>query len=339
MDPLYINERRVAALMGVERFTQQLGNFSGWNDKQSQHLRALRCAEILRGWIDQFGNEVRSFQAAMIRNELKPRTLITYEGTLWSRNARSERRRVAPLAYAKLERGDLGEVEVQLRLALHPDHVVVGSAGDRLRGKLADIFVLAQVEEVEQEVVQAIPVFIGYLGEYRFMGDFFPPSRNEVFVDGIETFEAVRNVPRPSTAGLRVLAEVSENDIKVAFAEVIGEHDVPKDWGGERSDLYTTYVRLEGKRISSAFMFKGPAGGKKFREMQISDLGKNGDQIERLCTEPADMVVVQHCHKIGTGVRSTLRAFCNQVGRQRKYCLVDGADTLRVLKAYGKCGL
>ena len=96
---------------------------------------------------------------------------------------------------------------------------------------------------------------------------------------------------------------------------------------------------MNGRRVATAFAFKGPAGGTRFREMQVADLGKNGDQIERLCTEPADLLIIQHCHKIGSAVRSTVRAFCNQVGRQRMYCLIPGADTFRVLKAYGKCGL
>jgi hypothetical protein len=231
------------------------------------------------------------------------------------------------------------ESELRLNLQLHPDHVVVGSAGRRLKGQLADIFVLAQIDRVGTSVVEATPAFIGYLGEYKVFGKFFLPTRSEVFVDSIDNFEAVREIPTPSTKALQVLREIPERDIKLAFAQIIGEPDVPKDWGGERSDLYTTYLRIQGTRISSAFMFKGPSGGQKFREMRIGDLGKNGDQVERLCNEPADMMVVQHCHKIGSAVRNTVRAFCNQVGRQRRYCLIPGSDTLRVLKAYGKCGL
>ncbi|MEI9942147.1 MAG: hypothetical protein WDO69_33445 [Pseudomonadota bacterium] len=339
LDPLYLNERRIAALMGVQLFANELASFAGWNDKRSQHLRSLRCAEVLGDWIKQFGKDIPSFHAACVTTKIRPRMLFTYEGTLWSRNALAERPGVGPLAYAKLQSMGPAGSDLRLHLLLHPDHVVVGSAGRRLKGQLADIFVLAQVEQVCAGLVEAVPIFIGYLGEYKFMGDFFPAGRNEVFVDSIENFDAIRDVPPPSAQALSALREIPERDIKVAFAQIIGEADVPKDWGGERSDLYTTYLRVSGRRISTAFMFKGAAGGQKFREMQIADLGKNGDQVERLCNEPADMLVVQHCNKIGGAVRNTVRAFCNQVGRQRRYCLIPGADTLRVLKAYGKCGL
>ncbi len=47
--------------------------------------------------------------------------------------------------------------------------------------------------------------------------------------------------------------------------------------------------------------------------------------------------MVQHCHEIGTDVRATLRAFANALGPvRRRYCLIDGSDSLRLLTAYGK---
>jgi hypothetical protein len=93
---------------------------------------------------------------------------------------------------------------------------------------------------------------------------------------------------------------------------------------------------LDGERISTAFAFKGPA---KFHPMTNADLGKNGDQINRLFAEPARLLVLQHCHQITSPVRDTMRAFAQQMGNPRLFCLIDGYDTLRVLKAYGKCGL
>lgn len=338
MDPLYLNERRVAALTGVEVFVQAMGASLGY-EKRNQHIRSLRTAEVLREWIGVQDNTIPSIQAACLTGSLRTNQLITFEGTLWSKNARGNGRRERSVAYTRLNELGPEQADLTLEFDLHPDHVVIGSAGDRLKGKLADMFVLAQTSEIDHGLVRAIPVFIGYLGEYKFMGEFFPPHRNEVFPEDIDSFSAIRTAPKVKKEELEVLREIPEQEIKGAFAQIIGEETVPKDWGGENSDLYSTNLELRGRRVSTAFLFKGPAGGRKFREMQISDLGKNGDQIVRLCNEPADLLIVQHCHLIGSGVRSTLRAFCNQVHGPRQYCLLSGLDTLRLLKAYEKCGL
>lgn len=69
--------------------------------------------------------------------------------------------------------------------------------------------------------------------------------------------------------------------------------------------------------------------------MTLNHLGKNNDQIVRLAHVPASLLVVQHCHDIGPEVRETLRAFAVQPSNPRRYCFIDGRDSLRLLRAYG----
>ncbi len=69
--------------------------------------------------------------------------------------------------------------------------------------------------------------------------------------------------------------------------------------------------------------------------MGLNHLGKNNDQIVRLSHEPAEVLFVQHSHEIMSPVRETLRAFCVQPSNPRRYCLIDGRDSLRLLVAYG----
>jgi hypothetical protein len=90
---------------------------------------------------------------------------------------------------------------------------------------------------------------------------------------------------------------------------------------------------LGGKRLTAAFLLKGPAN---FREMTPDMLGRRADQIYRLAQTPANLLVVQHCHQIGEAVRATLRAFAVAPHDPRRYCLMDGHDTYRLLKACGK---
>src|SRR5208337_4206458 len=122
-----------------------------------------------------------------------------------------------------------------------------------------------------------------------------------------------------------------EKAFKQCLVEIIGDN-VKKDWGGETSDHYSSHLTLNGKRIIAAFLLKGPGSG--FSPMGLNHLGKNNDQIFRLSQEPANVLIVQHCHEITPPVRATLRAFAVQPSDPRRYCLIDGRDSLRLLKAY-----
>jgi hypothetical protein len=128
------------------------------------------------------------------------------------------------------------------------------------------------------------------------------------------------------------MSRISEAAFKQCLAEILGD-SITRDWGGERSDHYAAHLHLQGKRVTAAFLLKGPA---RFRRMTLNSLGKQNDQIYRLAQEPAEVLVVQHCHDITTPVRATLRAFAVQPCRVRRYCLIDGRDSLRLLNAYGK---
>jgi hypothetical protein len=151
----------------------------------------------------------------------------------------------------------------------------------------------------------------------------------ENYVEDFEEFAKVRAIARPRD--ISTMASISEHAFKLALCEILG--DEPKsDWGGETSDHFTDHLHLEGRRVSGAFVLKGPA---MFKPMGLNHLGKNNNQIVRLHNEPADVLFVQHCHEILADVRSTLRAFAVQPSRARRYCLIDGWDSLRLLEAYG----
>jgi hypothetical protein len=155
-------------------------------------------------------------------------------------------------------------------------------------------------------------------------------SWGEVFVEDLDELAEVRQYPAPEDWS--VMSQISEAAFKQCLAEILGA-EVRRDWGGEQSDLYSSHLHLNGRRTTAAMLLKGPAD---FREMTPNHLGKNNDQIYRLANEPAELLVVQHCHEIGQAVRATLRAFAMQPGRPRHYCLIDGRDSLRILDAYGK---
>lgn len=153
--------------------------------------------------------------------------------------------------------------------------------------------------------------------------DFF-----ENFIEDFDEFSRVRDIQDPKD--FRIMQSISETALKDCLAELLGDK-AKKDWGGETSDHFSAHIHLGGRRLTAAFLLKGPSD---FRPMTLNHLGKNNDQIYRLSQEPAEMLVVQHCHEILPPVRATLRVFAVQPGNPRRYCLIDGRDSLRLLEAY-----
>ena len=57
------------------------------------------------------------------------------------------------------------------------------------------------------------------------------------------------------------------------FAQIIAEPFVPKDWPGERSDLFTSRVTIDDVATTAAFLLKGPSVP---GPMHPRDLGARG---------------------------------------------------------------
>ncbi len=181
--------------------------------------------------------------------------------------------------------------------------------------------------------IDVSPYIIGELVEE--VGVSWTPLHNvlRVYPDTIDVFSQIRSIEQISKADLAAMMAMPEDAVKRAFAEIIGEPFVPNDWGGERSDLSSNNVSIEGETASAAFIFKGPS---LKGEMHPGNMGKRGDQLQRAFEEPVDLVVVQHCNKIANSVVRQAEMFATaKNSTPRRYCIIDGGDTARILKAYG----
>jgi hypothetical protein len=228
-----------------------------------------------------------------------------------------------------------GDYEYSAELVFSTEHIFTSTLRDSLhRGTTAAI--IAILSDQHQETLSFQPLVIGFpwlsVDDPRWT-DKIAWWRSSFFENFIEDFDEFGRVASESTpADFSVMSRISEAAFKQCLAEILGD-SITRDWGGERSDHYAAHLHLQGKRVTAAFLLKGPA---RFRRMTLNSLGKQNDQIYRLAQEPAEVLVVQHCHDITTPVRATLRAFAVQPCRVRRYCLIDGRDSLRLLNAYGK---
>ena len=155
----------------------------------------------------------------------------------------------------------------------------------------------------------------------------------EILPEDIEEFERLTDVSRPALSEWEpIMRRQSEESVKRAFCELLGEPP-KKDWGGEPNDHYSGNLTVRGQRRTGAFLLKGPSN---FREMALDMCGKRADQIHRLVDTDADLSIVQHVHLVGPVVRRTLRNLTmSPGGRRRKYWVIDGPATYRILHAYG----
>lgn len=149
-----------------------------------------------------------------------------------------------------------------------------------------------------------------------------------VYLEDFDEFSKVKEYQMPQE--FNEMKHISENVFKRCLGKILNE-STPKDWGGEMSDFFTSHLHIDGNRVKAAFLLKGPA---KYSPMTLSHLGKNSDQIVRLSKEPADILVVQHCHDITPVVTETLKVFATQPSNPRRYCVADGRESLRLLNAY-----
>lgn len=147
-------------------------------------------------------------------------------------------------------------------------------------------------------------------------------------LEEIDSFNSIKTV-RPQDVAHLVPVRLSEDQIQTAIEKILGEGTRERDWGGERSDIFTRLVVIGGERKRAAFILKGP--GTK-GTLFPAKLGKRGDQIHRAFSEPADIVILQYVGRVDSTVDQQLEAFARTAGVP--YCMVDGTETARLLVAY-----
>ena len=338
----YLNQRRLQELIGPAAVARRLDGLQVLDSHQRQLATFAAYKSAAIEYINK--HNVKPLGKQLLARRSIEGRLFTHYSHFWFKGLAKidpdpniRRPDQIANAYAKL---DDFEPKLRVEFDFHPDHLTSNSAWGEMSGH-ARKFVFGIIQSASESRLTALPYVVGDIitraDDAEFPSAGYWRNHREIHVDDIDCFGAVADyMPRFTRKSLDVLKAIPEEQVKNAFADIIREPHVPKDWGGERSDLFSTHVRVDGKRISTAFAFKGPA---KFRPMTMAELGKNGGQIDRLFSEPADLLVLQHCHEVTPPVRGAMRAYAERVGDPRLFCIINGYDTLRVLGTYRKCGL
>ncbi len=168
---------------------------------------------------------------------------------------------------------------------------------------------------------------------YKMVKVSFPRNMvnvQRITIDDIDSFSRVKRVRSDEKR-----VTMYEKEVKALFSGVLGEKGKFQDWGGETGDLYSTRMKLYGKRKAAVFGLKGKGTTGKLTPKKM---GKNGDQIARLFRSPADVFLVQYNGQIDPSVIEQMEAFATAKSVSEKetvyHGVIDGQDTHRLFLAY-----
>lgn len=206
----------------------------------------------------------------------------------------------------------------------------IAYAKDRfLASRRSRIIALATNPEKLKSLPTKTSPKVGFGGAIRLRVPRAKVMVTHVTADDIDQFAKIRRIKAAPAK------TVSEATFKKGVQKIIGEAGKFQDWGGEPNDLFTTRVRLGGKRIAAAFAFKGPG---KSGLLTPAKLGKNGDQIQRLFKSPAELFIVQYHAQVSETVIEEMKTWATvkSLNDEKRiyYGIIDGQDSHRLIAAY-----
>lgn len=344
-----MSSERIAQLLGPNffKYAEDASNSTYQSEMFSPEVKART---FLLDGLKRILNE-RHFpslcELLLRQNEVEPGTRFTIFHDFYGKglkfNSRDPEGKKAVMAelHNKLKFSpDPDDVPFTLRIQFSSTGLCNTTAWSRLSQR-TKVFVFGYIESINEKEIIARPYLIGDLHNDDFSEhplDWDSNHYGYVHPYNIDSFSKAQTIleNEKKVPDINIMKTIPEKLIKNAIGEIIHENNLPTDWGGEKSDIFSTNLRYKGKAYSAAFLLKGPAD---FSEMKPKHLGKNGDQIDRLFSEPCQFAILQHSHRINSSVISTMRAYASRIHDLRYFSVLDGIDTLRLLIAYEKLNL
>ena len=193
---------------------------------------------------------------------------------------------------------------------------------------------LGYVQNVAGDVIDIRPITIASRWAHPTpeIDNFYPSEPSRLWPGALDQLGVVDFSQQMVASDLNVLRDVPQAEIKEAFAEILGDPGVHRDLDGEQSTLWTTNVVIENRPLRATVLFNGPT---EVGPLTIANLGKRGEQIDRLAETGADVLVMQHCHSVTAPVANMLRVYTSDPRHQRRYLVINGYDTIKLLRHFG----
>jgi hypothetical protein len=348
---LFLSLKRLSEILPPDAFLYagDASHVSAVRTESTQRVRLVMAVESAAiDWLNKAG--IPTLGERLINDSIAPGDFFTHygcfqgKGILKANNCYSAGKPIVAEARLKADL-DPFVSGASLVLQAHPENYTTSSTAGELSGKQR-LFLVGRITNGEFPELRAQAYLIGHLhwegrpSTAKVIGTIRDPFGRlpwhmEVFLSNLRPFEEASNEPMASRGELMTMKSILESEVKSALAEIIGEPFVPKDSPSETSDLQTNRLWLDGQQVSAVFTFKGRGLP---RPLTVANFSQHGDQISKLFTEPAELVVVQHCDKVTNHVRHHLRAFATRINQLRPFLVLDGNDTVRILRHFKKLG-
>jgi hypothetical protein len=156
-------------------------------------------------------------------------------------------------------------------------------------------------------------------------------------IDDIDSFARVKRIDKEEVPECLSPPRLPEDAFKKGLENVLRERTRLKDWGGENLDIYSTNLTLNRRRVRAGFALKGPH---KTGRLTPKKMGANGDQIDRLLSQPIDVAIVQYEGDIDASIHSLLEKLARDKARSENkniyYCTINLLVSYRLRMAYPK---
>jgi hypothetical protein len=215
----------------------------------------------------------------------------------------------------------------------NPERVTCSTAKSQLSGTRRQ-FVLGYVRDVTDEVIDIRPIVIASRWAHPTpeIDNFYPSEPSRLWPGAVDQLAVVDFSQRLAASDLNALRVVPQVEITNAFSEILGDPGVYRDLDGRHSTLWTTEVQVENQPLRAAVLFSGPD---ELAPLTLGGLGRQGDQFDRLSETAADVLVLQHCHSVTPPVANMLRVYASDPHHQRRYLVIDGYETIKILRHFG----
>lgn len=159
------------------------------------------------------------------------------------------------VALRMIEHGRDGRASFSARLAAsttsrvageyNAAHLMTSTAVGQLTGTKRQ-FVLGYVQHVAADEIQLRPIVIAmrWLRPTPDLDSWDPVDPAHLWLHAVDQFSEVDFTVRLTNADLDVLKDLPEAKVQSAFAQILGEPEVPTGLGGEQFDLWTSGVAV-----------------------------------------------------------------------------------------------
>ncbi|UFS57648.1 hypothetical protein [Subtercola endophyticus] len=323
LELLFANQDALVSLLGISRADQPRYLSASGEGQRDMAQKQQALTSLLEEQLTIIA--LPEIQREILAESLSVGSVVSVDQAFYFRH--EPQGRVA--MHAALNTDETIELSAELDEARFP----FSSSNEHLSSR-RHVFAVGTVSAIDPSQIRMRIAFVGwrnFVREPRGLtgGDW---QDRRISPQRIDQFSQVDWSKSLTAAEVRTMGSMAESDVKDRLAQILGFPFVAKDWGGERSDMVTNNLLIDGAQTSSAWLLKGRSVS---GPMRIPDLGARGDQIERLSTDSADVLVVQHGKDITAAVINMVAAFAYDMRRPRRFMIMDGQSTGMILRDYG----